>query len=131
MASPLDAYSNGELTFQLPAAGTSVDAATGNVVANTTAASYRVFLKEIGATIAQNFAGVDVRTSRFEGYVTDPQLLNDAVVEGATGTLEIDNGSTFDVTLVAARSAYGRGGIGSILEDALGHVVVLDAVRQE
>lgn len=131
MASPLDAYSNGELTFQLPAAGTSIDAATGNVVANTTAASYRVFLKEIGATIAQNFAGVDVRTSRFEGYVTDPQLLNDAVVEGTTGTLDIDNGSSFDVTLVAARSAYGRGGIGSILEDALGHVVVLDAVRQE
>lgn len=131
MASPLDAYSNGELTFQLPTAGTSVDAATGNVVANTTAASYRVFLKEIGATIAQNFAGVDVRTSRFEGYVTDPQLLNDAVVEGTTGTLDIDNGSSFDVTLVAARSAYGRGGIGSILEEALGHVVVLDAVRQE
>lgn len=131
MASPLDAYSNGELTFQLPAAGTSIDAATGNVVANTTAASYRVFLKEIGATIAQNFAGVDVRTSRFEGYVTDPQLLNDAVVEGTTGTLDIDNGSSFDVTLVAARSAYGRGGIGSILEEALGHVVVLDAVRQE
>ena len=131
MASPLDAYSNGELTFQLPAAGTSIDAATGNVVANTTAASYRVFLKEIGATIAQNFAGVDVRTSRFEGYVTDPQLLNDDVVEGTTGTLDIDNGSSFDVTLVAARSAYGRGGIGSILEEALGHVVVLDAVRQE
>lgn len=131
MASPLDAYSNGELTFQLPAAGTSIDAATGNVVANTTAASYRVFLKEIGATIAQNFAGVDVRTSRFEGYVTDPQLLDDDVVEGTTGTLDIDNGSTFDVTLVAARSAYGRGGIGSILEEALGHVVVLDAVRQE
>ena len=131
MASPLDAYSNGELTFQLPAAGTSVDATTGNVVANTTAASYRVFLKEIGATIGQNFAGVDVRTSRFEGYVTDPQLLDDDVVEGATGTLDIDNGSSFDVTLVAARSAYGRGGIGSILEEALGHVVVLDAVRQE
>lgn len=131
MASPLDAYSNGELTFQLPAAGTTVDAATGNVVANTTAASYRVFLKEIGATIAQNFAGVDVRTSRFEGYVTDPQLLNDAVLEGATGTLDIDDGSTFEVTLVAARSAYGRGGIGALLEANVGHAVILDAVRQE
>ena len=131
MASPLDAYSNGELTFQLPAAGTTVDAATGNVVANTTAASYRVFLKEIGATIAQNFAGVDVRTSRFEGYVTDPQLLNDAVLEGAIGTLDIDDGSTFEVTLVAARSAYGRGGIGALLEANVGHAVILDAVRQE
>lgn len=131
MASPLDAYSNGELTFQLPAAGTTVDAATGNVVANTTAASYRVFLKEIGATIAQNFAGVDVRTSRFEGYVTDPQLLNDAVLEGATGTLDIDDGSSFEVTLVAARSAYGRGGIGALLEANVGHAVILDAVRQE
>lgn len=131
MASPLDAYSNGELTFQLPAAGTTVDAATGNVVANTTPASYRVFLKEIGATIAQNFAGVDVRTSRFEGYVTDPQLLNDAVLEGATGTLDIDDGSSFEVTLVAARSAYGRGGIGALLEANVGHAVILDAVRQE
>lgn len=131
MASPLDAYSNGELTFQLPAAGTTVDAATGNVVANTTPASYRVFLKEIGATIAQNFAGVDVRTSRFEGYVTDPQLLDDDVLEGATGTLDIDDGSSFDVTLVAARSAYGRGGIGALLEANVGHAVILDAVRQE
>lgn len=131
MASPLDAYSNGELIFQLPAAGTTVDPNTGNVVANTTAASYRVFLKEIGATIAQNFAGVDVRTSRFEGYVTDPQLLNDAVVEGATGTLDIDDGSSFEVTLVAARSAYGRGGIGALLEGNVGHAVILDAVRQE
>lgn len=131
MASPLDAYSNGELTFQLPAAGTTVDAATGNVVANTTPASYRVFLKEIGATIAQNFAGVDVRTSRFEGYVTDPQLLDDDVLEGATGTLDIDDGSSFEVTLVAARSAYGRGGIGALLEANVGHAVILDAVRQE
>jgi hypothetical protein len=131
MASPLNAYSNGEVTFHLPAAGTTTDPATGNVVANTTAQAYRVFVKEIGATIGQNFAGVDVRTSRFEGYATDPQLLDDAVLEGMTGTLEIDDGSTFDVTLVAARSAYGRGGIGSVLESALGHVVVLDAVRQE
>lgn len=131
MASPLDAYSNGELTVQLPAAGTTTDPYTGNVVANTTATSYRVFLKEIGATIGQNFAGVDVRSSRFEGYVTDPQLLDDAVLEGMSGTLEIDDGSTYSVTLVALRSAYGRGGIGSILEQALGHVVVLDAVRQE
>jgi len=131
MASPLDAYSNGELTVQLPAAGTTTDPYTGNVVANTTATSYRVFLKEIGATIGQNFAGVDVRSSRFEGYVTDPQLLDDAILEGMSGTLEIDDGSTYSVTLVALRSAYGRGGIGRILEQALGHVVVLDAVRQE
>ncbi len=131
MASPLDSYSNGELIFQLPAAGTTTDPDTGNVLANTTADSYRVFVKEIGATIGQNFAGVDVRTSRFEGYVTDPQTLDDAVLEGMTGTLEIDSGSTYNVTLMAARSAYGRGGIGSILETALGHVVVLDAVRQE
>ena len=131
MASPLDAYSNGELTFQLPAAGTTTDPYTGNVTANTTAASYRVFVKEIGATLGQNFAGVDVRTSRFEGYVTDPQLLDDAVLEGMTGSLAIDDGSVYDATLVAARSAYGRGGIGSLLEAAVGHVVVLEAVRQE
>jgi hypothetical protein len=131
MASPLNAYSNGEVTFHLPAAGTTTDPATGNVVANTTAQGYRVFLKEIGATIGQNFAGVDVRTSRFEGYATDPQLLDDAVLEGMTGTLEIDDGSTFEVTLVAARSAYGRQGIGALLEAPLGHAVILDAVRQE
>ena len=92
---------------------------------------YRVFVKEIGATIGQNFAGVDVRTSRWEGYVTDPQLLDDAVLEGMVGTLAIDDGSTYQVTLVAARSAYGRGGIGALLESTIGHVVVLDAVRQE
>jgi hypothetical protein len=131
MSSPLDSFSNGELTFQLPAAGTTVDPYTGNVVANTTPASYRVFVKEIGATIGQNFAGVDVRTSRFEGYVTDPQLLSDAIVEGMEGSLAMDQGQTYTVTLVASRSAYGRGGIGSILESALGHVVILDAVRQE
>lgn len=131
MASPLNAYSNGELTFQLPTAGTTTDPYTGNVVANTTAQSYRVFVKEIGATIGQNFAGVDVRTSRFEGYATNPQLLSNAVLEGMTGSLAIDNGSIYQVTLVAARSAYGRGGIGSKLESTIGHVVVLDAVRQE
>jgi hypothetical protein len=131
MASPLNSYSNGELIFQLPSAGTTVDPYTGNVQANTTTSTYRVFVKEIGATIAQNFAGVDVRSSRFEGYVTDPQLLSDAVVGGMEGTLELDQGQMYSVTLMAARSAYGRGGIGSILESALGHVVVLDAVRQE
>lgn len=131
MASPLNAFSNGALTFQLPAAGTVTDPNTGNVRANTTASSYRVFVKEIGATIAQNFAGVDVRTSRFEGYATNPQLLNDAVVEGMEGTLVIDQGQTYTVTLVAARSAYGRGGIGELLESNVGHTVVLDAVRQE
>jgi hypothetical protein len=131
MASPLNSYSNGELIFQLPSAGTTVDPYTGNVLANTTTSTYRVFVKEIGATIAQNFAGVDVRSSRFEGYITDPQLLSDAVVEGMEGTLELDQGQMYSVTLMAARSAYGRGGIGSILESALGHVVVLDAVRQE
>ena len=131
MASPLDGFSNGELTFQLPAAGITVNPYTGNVVGNTTPASYRVFVKEIGATIGQNFAGVDVRTSRFEGYVTDPQLLSDAIVEGMEGLLEIDQGQAYTVTLVASRSAYGRGGIGQILESALGHVVILDAVRQE
>jgi hypothetical protein len=131
MASPLNAYSNGLLTFQLPAAGTTTDPATGNVTANTTATSYRVFVKEIGATIGQNFAGVDVRTSRFEGYATNPQLLNNAVVEGMEGTLAIDQGQSYTVTLVASRSAYGRGGIGALLESPLGHVVVLDAVRQE
>ncbi|MFZ9568587.1 MAG: hypothetical protein ACO28M_01965 [Vulcanococcus sp.] len=131
MASPLDAYSNGDLAFQLPAAGTVTDPTTGNVRANTAASVYRVFVKEIGATIAQNFAGVDVRTSRFEGYVTNPQLLNAAVVEGMEGTLSLDAGQTYTVTLVASRSPYGRGGIGQLLEANVGHVVVMDAVRQE
>ena len=131
MASPLNAFSNGELIFQLPAAGTSTDFWTGNVTANTTPEAYRVFVKEIGATIGQNFAGVDVRTSRFEGYVTDPALLNDAILEGAEGTLEVDGGVTYSVTLIAARSPFGRAGIGKILEGSLGHQVVLEAVRQE
>lgn len=131
MASPLDAFSNGDLTFQIPAAGTTTDPDTGNVVANTTTDTYRVFLKEIGATVQQSFAGVDVRTVRFEGYITNPQLLDDAVTEGMEAVLEMDQGRTYTATLVASRSPFGRAGIGAILEGSLGHQVVLDAVWQE
>ena len=73
----------------------------------------------------------DVRTSRFEGHCTSPTLLDDAVKEGMVGTLSIDDGETFDVTLIAARSSFGRKGIGKMIEDEVGHSVVLEAVRQE
>lgn len=131
MASTLNAYSNGALTFKLPTSGTITDPYTGNVTANTSSAVHRVFVAEAGSSTQVNFAGVDVRTSRFEGYATDPELLSDDVTEGMTGTLQIDDGATYEVTLLGARSAYGRKGIGAILESSLGHSLVMDAVKQE
>jgi len=131
MVSPLANFANGELTFQLPTSGTTTDQYTGNVVANVVSAAYRVFIAESGATVGQDLSGLDVRTSRFQGYVTDPTILDDKIVEGMLGTLSIDDGSTYDVTLIAARGAHGRKGIGKKTEEAIGHAVILDAVRQE
>ena len=131
MSSPLADFANGGLTFQLPASGTVTDQYTGNVTANVTTVTYRVFISERGVTIGQDLAGADVRTSRFEGHCTSPTLLDDAVKEGMIGTLSIDDGETFDITLIAARSSFGRKGIGKMIEDEVGHSVVLEAVRQE
>ncbi len=131
MASPLADFANGGLTFALPSSGITTDPATGNVTANTADVSYRVFISETGASIGQNFAGVDIRSSRFDGWLTDPTIFSDLVVEGMTGTLVIDSGSTYDVTLVAARGAYGRKGIGETIEEVLGHQFILDATKQE
>jgi len=131
MASPLADFANGGLTFALPSSGTTTDPSTGNVTANTAVVSYRVFASETGASLGQNFAGVDIRMSRFDGWLTTPITFSDLVVEGMTGTLAIDSGSTYDVTLVAARGAYGRKGIGQIIEEVMGHQFILDATKQE
>jgi len=131
MVSPLAAFANGGLTFALPSSGTAIDPATGNVTANTADVSYRVFIRETGASIGQNFAGVDIRTSRFDGYCTDPTTFSDLVVEGMMGSLAVDSGSTYDVTLLAARGPYGRKGVGEITEKSIGHQFILEATKQE
>ena len=131
MSSPLADFANGTLTFQLPSSGTQTDQYTGNVVANTVAAAYRVFVAERGATIQQDLSGLDVRTSRFTGRTTSPMVLDDKVVDGMLGVLAIDSGATYDVTLIGARGAFGRTGIGKTEEEAIGHAIALDGVRQE
>lgn len=119
MASALVGLQNATVTFTVPAAGTTVDAETGNVVANTTTVQVGAFLK--GESVAETtYPGVNIITTLFEGYVTTGTL--DAGVKvGTSGTIDFAGQDTQDCEVLEVRLPYGETGlIGSVLNSALG-----------
>jgi len=119
VASALVGLENATVTFTVPAAGTTVDAETGNVVANTTTVEVGAFLK--GESVAETtYPGVNIITTLFEGYVTTGTL--DAGVKvGTSGTIDFAGQDTQDCEVLEVRLPYGETGlIGSVLNSALG-----------
>lgn len=119
MTSALVGLENATVTFTVPAAGTTVDAETGNVVANTTTVQVGAFLK--GESVAETtYPGVNIITTLFEGYVTTGTL--DAGVKvGTSGTIDFAGQDTQDCEVLEVRLPYGETGlIGSVLNSALG-----------
>jgi hypothetical protein len=119
VASALVGLQNATVTFTVPAAGTTVDAETGNVVANTTTVQVGAFLK--GESVAETtYPGVNIITTLFEGYVTTGTL--DAGVKvGTSGTIDFAGQDTQDCEVLEVRLPYGETGlIGSVLNSALG-----------
>lgn len=119
MASALAALENAVITFTVPASGTSVDAGTGNVVANTETVQVDAFLK--GESVAETtFPGVNVITVLYEGYVTSGAL-DSRVKVGTSGTIEFAGQAATDCEVLEVRLPYGESGlIGGILKDVLG-----------
>ena len=71
--SALQALENAVLTFVVPAAGTTVDPETGNVVANTATIECAAFLKAESVAEA-TYPGVSVVSTLYEGYITSGAL---------------------------------------------------------
>jgi hypothetical protein len=119
VASALVGLENATVTFTVPAAGTTVDAETGNVVANTTTVQVGAFLK--GESVAETtYPGVNIITTLFEGYVTTGTLTSGVQV-GTSGTIEFAGQGAQDCEVLEVRLPYGETGlIGSVLTDALG-----------
>lgn len=119
MASALKALENATVTFTVPAAGTSVDAGTGNVVANTTTVQVSAYLK--GESVAETtYPGVNVISTLFEGYVTSGAL-DGGVKVGSSGSLVFAGQDPVDCEVLEVRLPYGESGLlGEVLTDALG-----------
>lgn len=119
MASALAALENAVITFVVPASGTTVDAGTGNVIANTETVQVDAFLK--GESVAETtFPGVNVITVLYEGYVTSGAL-DSRVKVGTSGTIEFAGQAAADCEVLEVRLPYGESGlIGGILKDVLG-----------
>jgi hypothetical protein len=119
VASALVGLENATVTFTVPAAGTTVDAETGNVVANTTTVQVGAFLK--GESVAETtYPGVNIITTLFEGYVTTGTL-GSGVQVGTSGSLVFAGQDAQDCEVLEVRLPYGETGlIGSVLTDALG-----------
>lgn len=110
---------NSTVTFTVPAAGTAVDPATGNVVANTTTNQVSAYLK--AESVAETtYPGVNVISTLYEGYVTAGTLSADVQV-GTTGTLQFAGAAAVDCEVLEVRLPYGTTGLlGSLLTSVLG-----------
>lgn len=119
MASALAALENATVTFTVPASGTSVDAGTGNVLANTETIQVSAFLK--GESVAETtFPGVNVITVLYEGYVTSGAL-DGRVKIGTTGSVVFAGQAATECEVLEVRLPYGESGLlGGILKDVLG-----------
>lgn len=119
MASALAALENATITFTVPASGTSVDAGTGNVLANTETIQVSAYLK--GESVAETtFPGVNVITVLFEGYITSGAL-DSRVTVGTTGTIQFAGQGAVECEVLEVRLPYGETGLlGGILKDVLG-----------
>jgi hypothetical protein len=129
MASALVALENATLVFTVPASGTTTDADTGNVLANTETVTVSAFLK--GESVAETtFPGVNVITVLYEGYVTSGEL-DSRVKVGTAGTVAFAGQDATECEVLEVRLPYGESGLlGSILSDALGVKVRLASRTQ-
>jgi hypothetical protein len=129
MASALAALENATLVFTVPASGTTTDADTGNVLANTETVTVSAFLK--GESVAETtFPGVNVITVLYEGYVTSGAL-DGRVKAGTAGTVAFAGQDATECEVLEVRLPYGESGLlGSILSDALGVKVRLASRTQ-
>ncbi len=119
VASALVGLQNATVTFTLPASGTTVDAGTGNVVANTTTVQVSAFLK--GESVAETtYPGVNIITTLYEGYVTSGAL-DSRVLVGTLGTIAFAGQAATDCEVLEVRLPYGETGVlGEVLTSALG-----------
>jgi hypothetical protein len=129
MASALVALENATLVFTVPASGTTTDADTGNVLANTETVTVSAYLK--GESVAETtFPGVNVITVLYEGYVTSGTL-DGRVKVGTAGTVAFAGQDATECEVLEVRLPYGESGLlGSILSDALGVKVRLASRTQ-
>jgi hypothetical protein len=119
VASALAALENSVVTFTVPAAGTSVDAETGNVVANTATVTVGAYLK--GESVAEaTYPGVNIVSTLFEGYVTSGALAAGVQV-GSTGTVAFAGQAAIECEVLEVRLPFGEQGLlGEVLTAALG-----------
>jgi hypothetical protein len=129
MTSALAALQNATLVFTVPASGTTTDAETGNVTANTETVTVSAYLK--GESVAETtFPGVNVITVLYEGYVTSGSL-DSRVKVGTSGTVTFAGQDATECEVLEVRLPYGETGLlGSILSDALGVKVRLASRTQ-
>lgn len=131
MASALVALKNATVVFTVADAGTTVDPATGNVVANTTTISYELFLRKGGEAfqggVAQrNLPGIDAISATFDGYCINPQALDPRIRQGTVGRLTFGSDPPEDCTVDDLRFSYGTTGLlGNTLQQVLGDKIRL------
>jgi hypothetical protein len=122
--SALQALENSTLTFVVPAAGTSVDPDTGNVVANTETVECAAYLKAESVAEA-TYPGVNVVSTLYEGYITSGAL-DSRVVVGSSGEVEFAGAGPVECEVLEARLPYGTAGLmGEVLTGVLGSKVRL------
>jgi hypothetical protein len=120
MTSALASVANASCAFSLPAAGTTVDAATGNVLPASETVTVSLYLRQ-GSRSGANFPGVDTDTVTFEGYAVSPQALDARIRPGVRGSLTFAGQAAVRCEVIQERFPYGSTGvIGGTLQRVLG-----------
>lgn len=123
--SALISLANASVTFVVAGSGTRTDPVTGNVLPATRTLTYKAFLKATQVDPAV-FPGVDATALLYEGYVVEPQALDDRITVGSTGTMTFGTSSSKDFEVLRARLGYGDlGTLGAQLSSALGTKITL------
>lgn len=111
MASPFAPYANASLRWQVPTGGSTVDAATGNVIPETAEIVLTALLNQRGGNSRQlpdsRPQGVDETAVYLEGYAVEPMELPVSVVPLSRAIATWDNRHGSFVLLVTGRSPYG------------------------
>lgn len=120
MTSALAGLANASAVFTLPTVGTTVDAATGNVMPVTESVTVSLYLRQSNLTTT-DLPGVDADVEVFEGYAVSPQALDARVKPGIRGTLNFASQGAVTCEVINSRFPYGSTGtIGSIVQSVLG-----------
>lgn len=123
--SALFALVNATVEFRVAGAGVVTDPETGNVSPTVELQTHKAFLKAVNVdpTI---YPGVDVDGIVYEGYVVDPQVLDEKVRVGSTGLLTFGTAEPVEFKVLRARIGYGNlGALGARLSESLGTKITL------